>query len=427
MTEVAIVIPCCNLGGFLCEAVASAAEQTRPPAELVIIDDGSDDIATRNTLRTLELDGYRVIRTEPRGLAAAWNLGISVTRAPYVVALAPDDILERRYVEATAALLDRDPRVSFVATGVAAFGAATWVWIPPVADLEHAFGVGGPPQSSLFRREVWEAIHRYDETVAMYEDFDFWVRAMIKGYRGEVLPEPLLRCRVRLNSIHHRAVIEGLHAVSMEDIYRKHRLVIQDLDVAVLDQRERSILAQRNYRRSLREQQGQTESALAAVDAEIDQLQAELRYHSETPLQWGDFRRVRPLSENWGVDRGGPLDRYYIDRFLSNHRRFVAGRVLEVKDDGYARRIGGSAVELCDVLDINPANERATIVADLSRRNRNSVRHLRLFYSHSDTAFDLRVTGRARTRLSNPEIRGLTAVHRAFSEPPVVRGRRQGQ
>jgi peptidoglycan/xylan/chitin deacetylase (PgdA/CDA1 family)/SAM-dependent methyltransferase len=73
-----------------------------------------------------------------------------------------------------------------------------------------------------------------------------------------------------------------------------------------------------------------------------------------------------PVSRNWGFDRGLPVDRYYIEKFLSIHAEHVRGRVLEIGDTKYTRRYGGRRVKHSDVLDISPANPKATIVADLT-------------------------------------------------------------
>jgi SAM-dependent methyltransferase len=83
------------------------------------------------------------------------------------------------------------------------------------------------------------------------------------------------------------------------------------------------------------------------------------------PAILGTLRRTTPLSSVWGTDRGTPLDRYYVEHFLDAHRADIHGRVLEVKDDTYTRQFG-TGVERADVLDINPANARATVVADLA-------------------------------------------------------------
>jgi SAM-dependent methyltransferase len=80
----------------------------------------------------------------------------------------------------------------------------------------------------------------------------------------------------------------------------------------------------------------------------------------------GDLRRVRPISEEWGYERGEPIDRYYIEAFLERHAQDVKGRALEILDDTYTRRFGGDRVTEAHVLDIDPANTNATIVADLA-------------------------------------------------------------
>jgi len=74
--------------------------------------------------------------------------------------------------------------------------------------------------------------------------------------------------------------------------------------------------------------------------------------------------RRRPFSV-WGLERGTPVDRVYIEDFLSRHRRDIHGRVLEVKDRAYTERFG-TGVEQADVVDVDQENGLATIVADLS-------------------------------------------------------------
>jgi SAM-dependent methyltransferase len=73
-----------------------------------------------------------------------------------------------------------------------------------------------------------------------------------------------------------------------------------------------------------------------------------------------------PLSTEWGFDRGTPIDRYYIERFLARHAGDIRGRVLEVKNSDYTRRFGQGVTEAA-VLDVSADNPLATLVADLSR------------------------------------------------------------
>ena len=83
------------------------------------------------------------------------------------------------------------------------------------------------------------------------------------------------------------------------------------------------------------------------------------------PAWLGSIRRTSPLSDHWGRDRGTPVDRYYIERFLAAERGAIRGRVVEVLNAEYTERFG-VGVETSDVLDIDPANPLATIVADLA-------------------------------------------------------------
>lgn len=83
------------------------------------------------------------------------------------------------------------------------------------------------------------------------------------------------------------------------------------------------------------------------------------------PVWLGSLGSTKPVSADFGYDRGTPVDRWYIERFLAGHRDDITGRVLEVKDSGYTDRFGHAVTER-GVLDIDPANEHATYVADLN-------------------------------------------------------------
>jgi len=84
------------------------------------------------------------------------------------------------------------------------------------------------------------------------------------------------------------------------------------------------------------------------------------------PTDFGSLRRTEPISGRFGFDRGHPVDRFYIERFLAGNADRVRGEVLEFGDDAYTRRHGGSDVTGCDVVDIDPRNPYATILGDIS-------------------------------------------------------------
>lgn len=83
------------------------------------------------------------------------------------------------------------------------------------------------------------------------------------------------------------------------------------------------------------------------------------------PTWMGSLRSTKPVSDHWGFDRGQPVDRYYIESFLEERSKDIHGRVLEILNSDYTRRFG-SRIEQADILDINPENRQATIIADLA-------------------------------------------------------------
>ena len=84
-------------------------------------------------------------------------------------------------------------------------------------------------------------------------------------------------------------------------------------------------------------------------------------------VKMGDLRRLTPISPNWGAERGQPIDRYYIERFLAEHAEDIAGRVLEIGGDRYTRTFGDQRVERSDVLHVAKDTPPVTIVGDLTR------------------------------------------------------------
>ena len=84
-------------------------------------------------------------------------------------------------------------------------------------------------------------------------------------------------------------------------------------------------------------------------------------------VDFGDLRTLRPISSEFGYERGLPIDRYYIEQFLESCREDVHGRVLEIGDNEYTRKYGGDRVLASDVLHVSDGNPKATMVGDITR------------------------------------------------------------
>jgi hypothetical protein len=79
---------------------------------------------------------------------------------------------------------------------------------------------------------------------------------------------------------------------------------------------------------------------------------------------WGNLRRVTPFSATFGFDRGTPIDRYYVDAFMSGQRPAITGRVLEIQTNGYTTRFGVDVIA-SHTLDIR-AEFSPTYLCDLA-------------------------------------------------------------
>lgn len=366
MTAVAVIVPCYDLGRTIPETLSSIDRQTRQSAEVIVVDDGSGDPHTRWVLDRLAREGRTVVRTGNRGVAAARKLGVDLTHSPYVVLLDADDALEPEFVERLAAVLDERDDVDFVTCGMQAFGEASYTWLPTPCTWMDVLARSGPHVSSMFRRTLWDAVGGFDDRLSGYEDLDFWLSAIEQGCRGEIVPAPLLRYRVRRASRYRRAIHRASYVATMTQIHRKHPPPSVEVGRALLLDKERFIDEQRAHHRYLVGQRDEHRRALTELSERARHETALLTARGEDAVDWGDLRRISPISPVWGLNRGRPVDRYYIENFLDRHQPDIRGAVLEVKDPYYSTRFGGQRVTEAAVVDVDASNSRATIIADLT-------------------------------------------------------------
>ena len=78
----------------------------------------------------------------------------------------------------------------------------------------------------------------------------------------------------------------------------------------------------------------------------------------------GGLRRTSPVSRVFGLDRGTAIDRYYIEKFLTKSSALIGGVVLEIGDDYYTKKYGGSRVTRSEILHAVEGNAKATLIGD---------------------------------------------------------------
>jgi len=257
---VSVIIPCYNLGRYLDEAVGSVLAQTYQDFEIVVVDDGSTDSATRALLADYRRPRTRVIRTAHGGVSAARNLAIANTTGPYLCALDADDCLEPTYFEKAVPVLDADPSITFVSCWLRAFGDEEWDWKPERCDLPALLWEDTVLTASLVRRDAVVAAGGYDTMMPIQgaEDWDLWLTIVEKGGRGAILPEVLFKYRRRPASLSTDAWYGPGHLPltryridKHQALYRTHLIDVllhQDVETATLlrqnDEKERYLASE---------------------------------------------------------------------------------------------------------------------------------------------------------------------------------------
>jgi SAM-dependent methyltransferase len=90
-----------------------------------------------------------------------------------------------------------------------------------------------------------------------------------------------------------------------------------------------------------------------------------VEWRRSRPPKLGDLRRVTPIDPNWGFERGTPIDRVYVERFIGSHAGDIRGRVLEIAAPDYTTAYGND-VEQVDIFMATEGSPQATIVGDLA-------------------------------------------------------------
>lgn len=393
---------------FFEEAIESVFAQTYAHWELLLVDDGSSDISTKIALqytqqypqkvRYLEHEGH-----QNRGMSASRNLGIYNAKGEYAALLDADDIWLPQKLEKQVAILEAQPEAAMV------YGS-TWMWYSWTGNPEDARRDRGrllgiepdtlvkPPTllklflvdkvetpgtcSVLMRREVIKNLGGFEECFrGMFEDQAFFYKICLKA---SVFVESGCWDRYRQHSNGSCYVAEAqgqYHPLQLNPAHltflnwlEKYLSAQKFKDTEIWQALNTVLWPYRNpnlYYLSKRMKGAVKSIAQRTLPASVlARLRAKLKGSEYCPpvgqVQFGNLRRVTPLSQQFGYDRGLPIDRYYIENFLAIQANDIRGRVLEIGDNSYTRKFGGDRVTKSDVLHVIEGNPDATIVGDLS-------------------------------------------------------------
>ena len=194
--EVSVVVPTFDRASVLPRALDSVIEQTRLPAEVIVVDDGSTD-ATAELVES-RFPGVRLLRQENRGVSAARNRGIEASRGEWIALLDSDDEWRPRKLEMQLSALEAQPDLRICHTDE--------IWIrkgrrvnPRQIHAKHGGWIfehclplcAMSPSSIVIHRSIFEAVGMFNEALPACEDYDLWLR-ICSRYPVLYLDEPLV-------------------------------------------------------------------------------------------------------------------------------------------------------------------------------------------------------------------------------------------
>lgn len=194
--RISAIVTAHDEGAFVVETVRSLREQTRPPHEILVVDDHSQDAGSLRALDSVAgIDGVRVL-SQPvnQGVSRARNRGIDESSGDAMVFIDGDDMFTHDTLEQYARALDATPRAGFAYPTVSCFGNRSDTFPAPEFNLYALHQVNICPIASMVRRAVTDAGIRFAEDVNP-EDWDFWLQATNAGFLGVAVPEAVLLWR----------------------------------------------------------------------------------------------------------------------------------------------------------------------------------------------------------------------------------------
>jgi len=403
---ISVIIPCYNHGAYLAQAIESILAQNHKSVEIIVVDDGSTD----NTKKVAwGFEKVRYVYQANQGLSAARNTGITASTGNYIIFTDADDWFLPGALETNLKLLQQNPRAAFVSGGHIKVNARgeTIEEVAETIEKDHYqhllqgnyIGMHG---TVMYRAWAFEKV-RYDTTLNACEDYDVYLKLarmhpvihhtkIIAAYRihdqnmsGNIplmletvltvlqRQQPFLKndveraCFARGQQVWKeyytgklfQKLIAG-HSQRDSLLYRK--------ETALLLKYAKSLYFKYLKRTAKMKTKKLIKQSLPPLVAQWLHKKGVYKNFVPTPgtVNLGSLNRTKPFSTEFGYDRGGPVDRYYIENFLEKNAALVKGRVLEIGDNEYTLRFGGNKVTKSDILHVDESNTQATFIGDLS-------------------------------------------------------------
>jgi glycosyltransferase involved in cell wall biosynthesis len=198
--DVSVIMPVRDGERYLTEAIDSILDQSTPPGEIVVVDDGSSD-TTPSILATFGV-AIRTFRQEPMNQFVALNRGIAESHSPLLAFLDADDVFTPTSLECRLDEMIRRPELDAVFGHVEQFVSPE---LGPEAVRRFRF-VSAPLAGEVFgamliRRSAFERVGELATGLRTSANIDWIARSRLVGLQRVTVPDVVARRRLHTTNI----------------------------------------------------------------------------------------------------------------------------------------------------------------------------------------------------------------------------------
>ena len=202
-------MPVYNCQLYIREAVDSILNQTETNFEFLILDDASTDQTVSIIKSYTDSRIKLIVKPQNSGLSNSLNLGLQLAKGKYIARMDGDDISHPERFSKQITFLEANPAVVLCGSWFTLIGSERIVKVPAQHDeIKLAFLKGNSiaHSSVMIRKQSLDAFTVvYNVSKEPAEDYDLWVRLMLKG-KLHNLQEVLLDYRIHGEQVTKRQI-----------------------------------------------------------------------------------------------------------------------------------------------------------------------------------------------------------------------------
>ncbi|QES87682.1 glycosyltransferase family 2 protein [Rhizosphaericola mali] len=210
--DISVIIPFYNTGEYIHDTIKSIQDyKGKYSYEVILIDDGSDDINSIETLNNIiKQHKFKLIRQANKGANAARNAGCKVASGDFLFFLDSDNKMMSAYWDDAMQIFEANPNVGVVYSKPIFFGDQSRPGFETDEfDIDKILNGNYIDMCSMVRTEAWKSVEGFDENKELnrLQDWEFWLNLFKHGWQFHYLSQPHFEYRIRKDSIGGKSLV----------------------------------------------------------------------------------------------------------------------------------------------------------------------------------------------------------------------------